>query len=90
MISWEPASRDASEPLISPLGNDLTCNGPGNLNMGSSTGSSSSAMPLLPPTNLESIQIPPSLLGPDIVDVEQFWSGLAPDLPTASPAPDVV
>lgn len=87
MIFWEPASRDASEPLISPFGDDVTCNGSGNSNLGSSAGSSSSILPLLPPTNLESIQIPPSLLGLDTVDAEQFWSRLAPDLPTASPAP---
>lgn len=65
----------------------ITLNGSGNWETESSSETSSLTLALLPPPNMESIHIPPCLLGPDVMSAEKFWSELAPNLPTASPAP---
>lgn len=55
---------------------------------GSCPGTSSPlTLALLPPTNMGSIQIPPSLLGSNYLNEEQYWSELTPHFPTDSPAP---
>lgn len=66
---------------------NATLTGSGNSETGSSLQTSSSSHNLVPSTNLESIEIPLSLLGPDIMAAEQMWAELAPTLPIASPAP---
>lgn len=76
--------RDTPETASS---DDETLNGSGNSEPGAFSDTSSSTLALLPPTNMESIQIPPSLLGSDLKGAEQMWAELAPNLPTASPAP---
>lgn len=77
------ASTDPRKATISTF-DDITLAGSDNTTTGSSTLVSSST---LPGRNLEYIQIPPSLLDPNIGDAEQFWSKLAPELHLTSPAP---
>lgn len=66
---------------------NLTLVGSGNWDTASSAGTSLLTLALLPLTCMEIIQIPPSLLGPGVMNEEQYWSDLAPTLPTSSPAP---
>lgn len=75
--------RDTPEQARS---DDATLNGSENSESGSSAGTSS-ILALVPPTNMESIHIPISLVGPDIMNAEQCCSEIAPNLPTASLAP---
>lgn len=76
-----------STPVLSLIENGETLSGGRSAQAGSRTGTSSPPKVLLPQTKLESFQIPSSLVGPDVVDTERFWSSLAPELQLTSPAP---
>lgn len=71
-----------------PRSDEIIPNGSGMSEAGSSSGLPSSLeLALARTTNMETIQIPPSILGPNFMSEEEYWSGLTPNLPTASPAP---
>lgn len=87
MIFPESGTTGGTTLVLSPVENDTTLRGSGSPPAGSWTGTSSLTKVLLPQTKLESFQIPSSLVGPDVVDTERFWSSLVPELQLTSPAP---
>lgn len=87
MIFLEPAGTSTLAPAQSSCCDDETPCPSENQEAQYSPGSSSSTVFPLPQVKLEYIHIPPSLLGPDTVDAEHFWSELAPQLKLDSPAP---
>lgn len=87
IISPNSVSTSSLQPALSSIEDKITLDKSRDSEARSSAGTLPPAMAKFPQTNMESLQIPPSLLGPDPADAEQFWSGLAPELHLTSPAP---
>lgn len=83
----KPVTTGASKSGYVSLDDESTLRGSEHSGTGTSTGPSSSPVVLFPQDTLDSIHIPPALVGTDSAAIERFWCELAPELRLSSPAP---